>query len=369
MTFKIGSQDSKSRARTGFLKTTHGKVRTPCFMPVETKAAAKFVSQEELLEMNVDCFISNALLLHFKPGLETIAKSGGLHKFLNWEESIFTDSGGFQVIDEAFLVSINDRQAVFRDPFSGRKESIAPEKAVQIQNSLGSDVIMCLDDQPHYGRVKHSIADAVRRTLLWAERCKNANANPKQLLFGICQGGLHFDLRQKAIKKLLELDFDGIAIGGFGIGESSEKMVQVTSKITPLIPALKPVYLMGIGSPLEMLNAIEAGVDFFDSCFPTRVGRHGMVLASEGILRLEKSAFRQDFKPLDESCSCFVCKNYSRAYLHHLFKLKEPSGMRYLSHHNLHFLQNLMQEARTAIKESNFVLFKKQFFKNYSKPN
>ena len=349
MSFNPQFFDSKTRARVGFLRTAHGKVRTPCFLPVETKAAAKFVSQEELQAMGFECFISNALLLHFKPGLAVIEKAGGLHNFLNWKKSIFTDSGGFQVIDENFLISINDKQALFRDPFSGRTEFLTPEKAIHIQNSLGSDVIMCLDDQPHHGRTKHSIAQAAARTLKWAERCKKAHSNPKQLIFGIAQGGLHFDLRKKSIEKLLEIGFDGVAIGGFGIGEGNFGMLSIVEKCAPLIPASKPVYLMGIGSPPELVNAVSSGIDFFDSCFPTKVGRHGGVFTSNGMLRLEKTAFAADFKPLDSECSCFVCQNYSRAYLHHLFKLKEPSGLRYLSHHNLHFLQNLMQECRTAI--------------------
>jgi len=367
MAFEISSQDSKTKARAGFLKTCHGKVATPCFMPVETKGAAKFVNQGELQEMGVDCFITNALLLSFKPGLETIAKAKGLHSFLSWKKSIFTDSGGFQVIDENFLVSISDKAAVFRDPFSGRKERITPERAIGIQNSLGSDVAMCLDDQPHYGRSKASIAQAVSRTLTWAERCKTAHSNPKQLLFGICQGGLHLDLRKKAIQRLLEIGFDGIAIGGFGIGESMDSMLRVSAKLTPLIPGSKPVYLMGIGSPLELVRGVAAGIDVFDSCFPTRVGRHGLVFTREGILRLEKAAFVQDFNPLDKECSCFVCKSYSRAYLHHLLRLREPSGLRYLSHHNLHFLQELLQDCRAAIRENSFRKFARDFSKSFQK--
>ncbi|MDO8647176.1 MAG: tRNA guanosine(34) transglycosylase Tgt [Candidatus Diapherotrites archaeon] len=367
MNFNPFFQDSKTSARSGFLKTAHGRVQTPFFMPVETKAAAKFVSQEELDKMGVECFISNALLLHFKPGLEIVKKAGGLHKFLNWEKSIFTDSGGFQVIDEHFLLRINDAGAEFRDPFSGKRECITPEKAIAIQNSLGADVIMCLDDQPHFGRSKDSIAQAVKRTLLWAEKCKKAHSNKRQQLFGICQGGLHSDLRKKSIEGLLKIDFDGIAIGGFGIGEENAQMMKVVEKCVSLIPEEKPVYLMGIGSPKELVEGISAGVDVFDSCFPTRVGRHGMVFTRKGALRLEKAQFAKDFKQLDADCDCFVCRNYSRAYIHHLFKLKEPSGMRYLSHHNLHFLQRLVQEARQNIKENSFLKFRNQFLKNYSK--
>lgn len=366
MHFNPFFQDSKTRARSGFLKTAHGKVQTPFFMPVETKAAAKFVSQEELSSMGVECFISNALLLHFKPGLEVVKKAGGLHKFLNWDSSIFTDSGGFQVIDEHFLLQISDRRALFRDPFSGAKEFLTPEKCIQIQNSLDSDVIMCLDDQPHHGRSKQSIADALRRTLLWAERCKLSHSNPRQLLFGISQGGLHSDLRLKGIEKLVSLGFDGIAIGGFGIGENNSQMLKVVGKCTKAIPEEKPVYLMGIGSPEEMIEAVSRGVDAFDSCYPTRMGRHGLVFTRKGPLRLEKALFSKDLKPLDNGCSCFVCRNYSRAYIHHLFKLKEPSGMRYLSHHNLHFLQRLVEDCRQSIKERSFLKFKTQFLKDYS---
>jgi len=237
---------------------------------------------------------------------------------------------------------------------------------MQIQNAIDADVIMCLDDQPHHGRSKDSIADAVRRTLLWAERCRKAHANPKQLLFGISQGGLHADLRKKSIEGLLRLDFDGIAIGGFGIGESNPQMLKVVEKCTSLVPEEKPVYLMGIGSPEEIVDAISRGVDVFDSCYPTRMGRHGRVFTSKGALHLEKSSFAKDFRPLDSECSCFVCKSYSRAYVHHLFKLKEPSGMRYLSHHNIHFLQKLVEGCRQSIKENSFLKFKSQFLKNYS---
>ncbi len=364
--FRLTSVDSKSNARLSELKTGHGKVKGPFFMPVETKGAAKFVSQGELEKMGFECFISNALLLHFKPGIQAVQCAGGLHGFLSWPKSIFTDSGGFQVISEHFLESISDKGAVFRSPFDGKKEKITPEKAVEIQVFLGSDAAMCLDHQPPAGAGKTETAKAVARTARWAERCKSAHENQGQMLFGICQGGLFADLRIKSISSLKKIGFDGYAVGGFGIGESEERMLSVLKKIAPCLPPDSPRYLMGIGSPVQMLEAVALGFDCFDSCYPTRMGRHGMAMTKHGPIRIEKTLHSHSFIPIDGDCKCFVCKNYSRAYLHHLVRLREPSGMRYMSHHNLYFLSSLMKGARTAIKENRFAGFLRDFKKSYS---
>ncbi|MCX6803577.1 MAG: tRNA guanosine(34) transglycosylase Tgt [Candidatus Diapherotrites archaeon] len=374
--FELISESNSSSARVGFLRIAHGKIQTPFFMPVATKGAVKFVTHKELQnEMNVECLISNAFINYLKPGLGTISAAGGLHKFMSWDKSLFTDSGGFQLILDHFVHKISDKGVSFRNPFDKSIELISPEKAVHIQNSLGSDVAMCLDHQPAFGKTRADYLDSLIRTIGWAQECKKAHdsnenkINPSQLLFGITQGGTHADLRVKAAHAMCEIGFDGIALGGFGIGEAQSDLYNIISASKKVILKEKPVYVMGIGSPIELLNAISNGADIFDSVYPTRMARHGLIFTHKGQFKIDKSVHKNSFAPLDPACSCFVCKNHSRAYLHHLFKTHEQNGLMLLSYHNTFFITNLLKEIRVAIRENTFEKFKKEFELSYKSKN
>lgn len=363
--FEITHKSKKSLARTGILKTAHGKIQTPFFMPVATKGAVKLVAHPELRKMNIECLISNAFINYLKPGLPLIEKAGGLHKFISWDKSLFTDSGGFQLILEDFVYKISDKGVQFRNPFDKSIELVTPEKATAIQNILGSDVAMCLDHQPTFGKTRADYLDSLIRTIEWARRCKQAHNNPDQLLFGITQGGTHKDLRIKGAIAITKLGFDGIALGGFGIGEAQADMFSILKASKKYISQTKPVYVMGIGSPIELLNAIDNGADMFDSAYPTRMARHGKIFTSKGPIQINRGKYKQDFSPLDSECKCFVCKNHTRAYLHHLYKTYEQNGEMLLSHHNTYFIANMMEEIREAIAEQRFTKFKKEFETKY----
>jgi len=362
--FEIKAQDKRTGARFGVLHTQHYKIETPLFMPVATKGSVKHISNEELEGIGVQALISNAFILYLKPGLEIIRKAGGLHKFMNWKRGLFTDSGGFQLLSQDFLISTNERGITFKNPFDGSREFFTPEKCIEIQNALQSDVAMALDDVPHYGKSRQDIADALSHTIEWARRFKKANKNEKQLLFGISQGGTYKDLRKKGIEKLNEMDFDGIALGGLCIGEPKQKMLEISKYSKKFIPESKPVYLMGVGSAKDILDSIALGVDVFDSCFPTRTARHCMAITSKGNIQIEKGKFAKVFSPLDRDCGCYVCRNHSIAYLHHLVKTKEENGLKYLSYHNLYYTQNLIEKSKKAIKEGRFAQFKREFLGN-----
>ncbi|MFH0715085.1 MAG: tRNA guanosine(34) transglycosylase Tgt [Candidatus Diapherotrites archaeon] len=359
MPFQV--QFSDARARVGSLKTAHGRLQTPFFMPVATKGVPKLVDCSELEEMGYCCFISNAFLLSLKPGVPIIEQHGGLHAFMDWKHSIFTDSGGFQVLNGKFAQKVVSEGVWMKSPFDGTQQLLTPEKAVSIQNQLDSDVAMCLDDVPHFGNSRAQFASSLKRTLSWAERCKAVHSNSHQLLFGISQGGTFSDLRKKGIEALLKLDFDGIALGGLCIGEGAALMEKTVKASMKYIPSSKPVYLMGVGSIDDILDSIALGVDIFDSAFPTRMARHGHVFTSRGDLRLDKKQYASDFSPLDEGCSCPACTRHTRAYLHHLLRVKEPTGLRLLSHHNLQFLEHAIERARQAIRSGEFASFRKSF--------
>jgi len=366
--FKLINEEGN--ARSGKLKTAHGIIETPFFMPVLTKGTAKFVSQEELIEMNTQAVIANAFLLYLKPGLEVIEKANGLHEFMHWKKVIFTDSGGFQIIKPQFIIGINDKGITFRNPFDKSMAFLSPEKSIQIQNALGSDVAMCLDDVPLHDASKKRVIESLQRTANWAERCLKAHANKKQLLFGIAQGGHFKELRKKSLEHLLALDFNGIALGGLSIGEPKKQLHETIKHSMKVIKSKNnelPVYLMGVGSPVELLEAIDSGIDVFDSAFPTKHGRHGQLFTSKGMIDLNKAKYSTDFTSIDENCECFACRHSTKALMHHLIKVKEPNAQRYASHHNLHFIQSLMLEARKAIKQNYFQAFKKEFLKEYPK--
>jgi queuine tRNA-ribosyltransferase len=363
--FDIISKDFN--ARTGILKTAHGEIKSPFFMPVATKGAVKNILHSDLKKMNFDCIISNAFINYLKPGLPLIKKAGGFHKFISWDKSIFTDSGGFQLILDHFYPKITNKGVTMTNPFNKNRELISPEKSIEIQNILGSDVAMVLDHQPVFGKERKDYLESAIRTIEWGQRCykyhKNnfEKVNSKQLLFGIAQGGNYLDVRQKCAFALSKIGFDSIALGGFGIGEAQSDMCKIIKGVKKVLPENNCTYIMGIGSPLEILGAVENGADCFDSVYPTRMARHGLIFTSSGQIKIDKSIYKNNFSSIDTSCDCFVCKNYSLAYLHHLFKMHEQNAHILLSYHNIFFIQNLMKNIRISINENEFERFKKDF--------
>ncbi len=357
--FKVKAEDKN--ARTGMLKTAHGNLQTPFFMPVATKAAFKWVPLETIRGAGIECFISNGYLLSLRPGLEVLKKAGGLHKFMNWNKGIFTDSGGFQLLSDDFLIKIKEQGVVFRNPFDKNRELLTPEGCMELQGIIGSDVAMCLDDVPRLGSKIKRLEESTERTFEWAKRCSESHQSKKQMLFGITQGGTSKRLRKKSSEQIASLPFDGVALGGLCIGEGPAKMHEMVSLSTKILPNEKARYLMGVGSPADLLECISLGVDIFDSCFPTRVARHGMAFTKKGNITITRGSFKFDFKPLDKDCSCPVCKEHSRAYLHHLAKVKEENAKLLLSTHNIYFVAELIKGARKAIEEGTFTKFRRQF--------
>lgn len=371
--FKITHRDKKTKARVGIIQTKKGKIETPFFMPVATLATVKYISSEDLESMKCRAVISNTFVLHLRPGEKLIKKIGGLGKFMNYSGINVTDSGGFQMYSKACYINSNDELVCFRNPFEGGKLLISPEKDMEIQLALGSDIAMCLDSMPLLSHSRKQVEEAVRKTTLWAARCKKHHdklqraKKKRQILFGICQGGIYPDLRERSARELVALDFPGYSIGGLALGESAEQEMKMVEIQKGVIPEEKPVYLMGEGSPLLLLGAISRGIDMFDSRFPTQNARRGTLFTSKGKLRLFREEYKSDSKPLDENCNCFVCKNYSRAYIRSLLKQEEGNGYRLASYHNLYYLQRLMEQARDAIKKGKFFGFKEKVKKIYAR--
>ncbi|MEW6069526.1 MAG: tRNA guanosine(34) transglycosylase Tgt [Candidatus Thermoplasmatota archaeon] len=351
--FELVYEDTKTNARAGLLKTRHGAIETPCFLPVATKGAVKTLSKEELEEINVQALIINAFHLWLREN--EIIKEIGVHKFINWSRTIFTDSGGYQIIRE-FKLKPTTKGLKFRNL------EFTPEECIKFQNSLRSDVALALDYCPPYTENYEKIKISVIRTLEWAERCIKAHNSDNQLIFGIAQGGVFKEIRDYCVKKLIELNFDGYAIGGLSIGEPKQEMCKIVDYSTKLFPKDKPRYLMGVGSAKEIIDCIGLGIDFFDSAFPTRNARHRTVMTWSGNYEIDKALYANDFSALEENCNCYTCRNYSKAYLRHLFKEKELLAMRLLSIHNLYFIVRLVAEAREAIKRNEFEDFYHSFF-------
>jgi len=372
-TFTITHKDKKTGARIGILNTKKGKVETPFFMPVATKANTKFMTTQDLENMGAKVVISNALILSLRPGEKVIKKFGGIGNFMNYSGVNFTDSGGFQMYSKYIYIKSDDQGVLFRNPFSGEKLFITPERDMDIQINLNSDVGKCLDTMPMYEHKKEDIQEAVRKTILWAQRCKKEHdklqkkrtQDKRQLLFGIIQGGIYKDLRKECTQELLKLNFDGYSIGGFGLGETIKEEFDIVKLCKSILPENKPIYLMGIGNPVEILEGIAHGVDIFDSRMPTQNARRGMLFTSKGKLRLMQKRYQLDKKPLDENCDCYVCKNYSRAYLRHLLIQDEGTGKILVSFHNLYYLQNLVRQAKEHIKKNTFNKFKESVKKAY----
>jgi queuine tRNA-ribosyltransferase len=337
-------------ARAGVVRTTHGEVPTPAFMPVGTKGTVKSLDPDELRALGTTILLGNTYHLHFRPGEEVVAQLGGLHRFMAWDGPILTDSGGFQVFSlRDTLLAVDDDGVTFRSVYDGSAERLTPERAAAIQAALGSDIAMCLDICPPPDVPRAELAEAVRRTTLWAERQRRAPRAPGQLLFGISQGGADPELRRRSIGDLLELGFDGHALGGLAVGESREEMFDAVGWAAPLLSDAHPRYFMGIGDPEGILAVIERGIDLFDCVLPTRTARTGSALTWEGRLNLRNARFARDPRPLDEGCPCPACSRFSRAYVRHLVNQEELLGLRLLSLHNLRFLLDLTAGARAAI--------------------
>lgn len=359
ITFEITHIDKNSGARTGILHTPHGDVETPMFMPVGTQATVKFISPEELVEMGSGIVLANTYHLWLRPGEDIVAKAGGVQNFMRYPGPMLTDSGGFQVFSLAKTRKITEEGVEFRNILNGDKMFLSPEKSIQIQNKIGADIMMSFDECIPFPATYEYAKKSMERTLRWAERGKNANTRPyEQGIFGIVQGGEYEDLRHYCAEKLVEMDFPGYAIGGTSVGEDKEtfrKMVQMSQEVLPFD---KPRYLMGVGAVNDLLDAVSMNIDMCDCVLPTRIARHGTLMTSHGRINICKAQYKEDFKPLDEECDCYTCRNYTRAYLNHLCRANEGFGTRLFSIHNIRFLIKLMEDARIAIKEDRFNEFK-----------
>ncbi|WP_461242686.1 tRNA guanosine(34) transglycosylase Tgt [Secundilactobacillus muriivasis] len=364
--YRLIKTEKHTGARLGELITPHGTFPTPMFMPVGTQATVKAIAPEELDEMGAGVILANTYHLWLQPGEDLIKEAGGLHKFMNWQKPILTDSGGFQVFSLAENRNITEEGVKFKNPINGDRLFLSPEKAMQIENDLGPDIMMSLDECPPFFESYDYIKHSVERTSRWAERGLKAHQNPDwQALFGIVQGAGYEDLRRQSAQDLVSLDFPGYSIGGLSVGESKAEMNRVLDFTTPMLPTNKPRYLMGVGSPDSLIDGVMRGVDMFDCVLPTRIARNGTCMTSRGRLAVKNAKFARDFRPLDEKCDCYTCRHYSRAYIRHLFKADETFGLRLTSYHNLYFLLNLMRQIRQAIMDDSLLDFKQDFFEEY----
>lgn len=371
--FEFKIKHKNGQARTGIFKTPHGDIKTPVFMPVGTKATVKTLSPQDLENLNTNIILSNTYHLYLRPGEKVVKKMEGLHKWMNWNKPILTDSGGFQVFSLAqqkdhiknksfkTTVKIDENGVEFSSYLDGSKHYFTPEKAIKIQNDLGADIIMAFDECAPAKAPKKYLKEAMERTHNWALRCKKAHKSRKQALFGIVQGGLHKDLRTESAKFINDLDLPGNAIGGLSVGESRKEMLDTIEIITPHLDENKPRYLMGVGTPEDLLECVERGIDMFDCVHPTRMARHGAFWTEKGRFGIKNSKFKTDKKPLQPKCQCETCKNYSRSYLRHLIFENEILGLRLMTIHNLHFLLNLMSQIRKHIEKGTFTKFKNSF--------
>ncbi|MCM8780038.1 MAG: tRNA guanosine(34) transglycosylase Tgt [Candidatus Omnitrophica bacterium] len=363
--FTILHNDAKSRARLGRLNTAHGIIQTPVFMPVGTQGTVKSISPQELKQCGADVILSNAYHLFLRPGLEIIQNLGGLHKFMGWDRPILTDSGGYQVFSLALLRKVNDEGVEFQSHIDGFKHFFTPESVVKIQQAFGSDIAMPLDECVHYPCSKDYARVAMERTISWAKRSLAKKTENGQLLFGITQGATYADLRKESIIRTTELDFDGFSVGGVSVGEPDALIEEIIDVSCEHLPADKPRYLMGLGMPEDIIEAVGKGIDMFDCVIPTRYGRNGSAFTSQGKITVRNASFSIDDAPLDINCTCYACKNFSRAYIRHLFNTEEILGLRLVSLHNIYFYLELMRKIREAIKNDRFAEFKKDFLNNY----
>lgn len=356
---------SRSGARLGKLHTPHGTFDTPMFMPVGTQATVKTLSPEELYDMDSQVILSNTYHLFLRPGHEIVEKAGGLHKFMNYKRGMLTDSGGFQVFSLGEMRKIKEEGVTFRSHIDGSKKFLSPEIATHVQESLGADIAMAFDECIPYPADYEYAKTSTERTTRWAKRCLEAHTRKDQSMFGIVQGGMYPELRKKSAEDLASLDFAGYGIGGLSVGEPKPLMYDMLSKTTCYMPKDKARYLMGVGTPDCMVEAVNLGVDMFDCVYPTRVARNGTAMIPEGRLVVKNATFAEDFRPIDENCDCYACKNFSRAYIRHLLKANEIFALRLLTIHNLHFLLDFSKQMRMAIANDSFPEFRERFLANY----
>ncbi len=351
MHFEVLKKDNNSRARLGRCHTAHGVFHTPAFIPVGTQATVKAMTPEELRDLGAEIILSNTYHLYLRPGHERIRRLGGLHRFMHWEHPLLTDSGGFQVFSLNSLVKVSEEGVEFKSHLDGSRHFITPEKAIAIQEALGADIIMCLDECTPYPASHEEAECSLQRTLKWSRRCRESHRASHQALFGIVQGGMYSDLRQKGVEVLVEIGFDGYALGGLSVGENKESMTRVIGETAPLLPENLPRYVMGLGMPGDMIEAVREGVDMFDCVLPTRNARNGMLFTRSGKMAIKNAKYAEDPSPIEPGCPCYTCRNYSRAYLRHLYFAEEILAFRLNTIHNLHFYLTFMREMRQAIAE------------------
>lgn len=361
--FSLLQKDASTAARAGLIETPHGTIQTPVFMPVGTQATVKALTPREVEETGAQIILSNTYHLYLRPGHELVKKAGGLHTFMNWPKPILTDSGGYQVFSLSGLRKITEEGVKFQSHIDGSYHFLTPEKVMEIQNALGADIIMAFDDCVHYPSTHKEALEALERTTRWAKRSREFHNNPDQALFGIIQGGMFPELRSRSAAELIEMDFPGYAIGGLSVGEPRELMVRMLEHTAPLLPQNKPRYLMGVGTPEDLLDGVERGIDMFDCVQPTRIARHGTAYTSRGRVNIKRAEYAEDFSPLDPECTCYTCMNFTKAYLRHLYKAEEILSSVLLSQHNITFLVRLMEKAREAILSNTFDSFKKNQLK------
>lgn len=366
--YTLKTTSSECNARRGEVATLHGTIQTPVFMPVGTQATVKSMTPENLKEVGAQIILGNTYHLFIRPGHELIKRFGGLHTFMNWDGPILTDSGGFQIFSLQELSKITEKGASFRSHLDGRKLFLSPEDAVHVQEALGSDIMMALDTCIPYPATRDEAAKATALTARWARRCKDAQADTGQHLFGIIQGGMYPDMRLEAIEQLVEIGFPGYALGGLSVGEPKELMYEMLAATVSHMPERHPKYLMGVGTPEDLVEGVYHGIDMFDCVMPTRNARNGMLFTSQGRLVIKNACYQDDPRPVDESCSCYTCSNYSRAYLRHLFQCREILAYQLNSIHNLHYYCSLMEGMRAAIENDTFMAFRTQFYKQRDIP-
>ena len=366
ITYELIKQCPHTGARAGRIHTPHGSFDTPIFMPVGTQASVKTLAPEELKEMGAGIILSNNYHLFLRPGSKLVKESGGLHKFMNWDRAILTDSGGFQVFSLGDLRKISEEGVTFRSHIDGSKKFLSPEIATQSQMDLGADIIMAFDECVPYPADFKYTRESMELTLRWAQRCKDTMTNPNQGLFGIVQGGMYKDLRIECANRLVDMDFPGYAVGGLSVGEPKELMYEMLDITLEHLPQNKARYLMGVGTPDCLVEGVMRGIDMFDCVYPTRVARNGTAMTWNGRLVIKNAQYEHDFHPIDEHCNCYTCRNYSRAYIRHLVRVNEIFGLRLLTIHNLHFLIDFMRQMRQSIMEDRFPEFYRKFTANFS---
>lgn len=367
---EILKEDSRTRARLGKLHTPRGVIDTPVFMPVGTQATVKTLTPEELKELGAGIILSNTYHLFLRPGHDLIREAGGLHSFMNWDGAILTDSGGFQVFSLGDLRKITEEGVEFRSHLDGSKKFLSPELATEVQMALGSDIVMAFDECTPYPATREYAKESLERTTRWLKRCKDTlTTTDKQALFGIVQGSMYEDLRKQSASEITELDLPGYAVGGLSVGEPKDLMYEVLDYTVPLLPKDRPRYLMGVGSPDALIEGVMRGIDMFDCVLPTRIARNGTAMTRFGKVVVRNAQYARDFEPIDPTCDCYACRNYSRAYIRHLLKAEEILALRLMTIHNLHFLINMMKEIREAIKEDRLPEYRQKFFHEYGYEN